>query len=158
MIGIYAGSFSVPTMGHLDVIRRSAAVLDGVVVAVLANPEKRYAFPPEKRARWLERAVEGLPNVRVVWDNGLLVDVARRCGAGVIVRGVRGESDLAYEMPMAEVNRRLSGMDTIFFVARSEFSYLSSTIVMDVARHGGSIEGMVPAQIADDIANSIKEC
>lgn len=158
MIGIYAGSFSVPTMGHLDVIRRSAAVLDGVVVAVLANPEKRYAFPPEKRARWLERAVEGLPNVRVVWDNGLLVDVARRCGAGVIVRGVRGETDLAYEMPMAEVNRRLSGMDTIFFVARSEFSYLSSTIVMDVARHGGSIEGMVPAQIADDIANSIKEC
>ena len=102
MIGLYAGSFSVPTMGHMDIIRRAAAVLDGLVVAILVNPEKRYAFSPERRARWLEKAVEDLPNVRVVWDNGLLVDVAKRCGAGVIVRGVRGESDLGYEMPLAE--------------------------------------------------------
>lgn len=86
------------------------------MVAILVNPEKRYAFSPERRARWLEKAVEDLPNVRVVWDNGLLVDVAKRCGAGVIVRGVRGESDLGYEMPLAEANRHLAGLDTLFFV------------------------------------------
>ena len=158
MLGLYAGSFPVPTMGHMDMICRAASVLDGLVVAVLANPEKRYAFSPQKRARWLEIATADLPNVRVVWDNGLLVDVARRCGAGITVRGVRGESDLGYEMPLAQANRHLSGLDTLFFVARPELAYLSSTIVMDIARHGGDIAGMVPAQIADDIVNSIKEC
>lgn len=158
MIGLYAGSFSVPTMGHMDIIRRAATVLDGLVVAILVNPEKRYAFPPERRARWLEKAVEDLPNVRVVWDNGLLVDVAKRCGAGVIVRGVRGESDLGYEMPLAEANRHLAGLDTLFFVARPELAYLSSTIVMDIARHGGDVSEMIPAQVADDIVNAIKEC
>ena len=150
MIGLYAGSFSVPTMGHMDIIRRAAAVLDGLVVAILVNPERR--------ARWLEKAVEDLPNVRVVWDNGLLVDVAKRCGAGVIVRGVRGESDLGYEMPLAEANRHLAGLDTLFFVARPELAYLSSTIVMDIARHGGDVSEMIPAQVADDIVNAIKEC
>lgn len=102
--------------------------------------------------------MEDLPNVRVVWDNGLLVDVAKRCGAGVIVRGVRGESDLGYEMPLAEANRHLAGLDTLFFVARPELAYLSSTIVMDIARHGGDVSEMIPAQVADDIVNAIKEC
>ena len=158
MIGLYAGSFSVPTMGHMDIIRRAATVLDGLVVAILVNPEKRYAFPPEWRAQWLEKATEDLPNVRVVWDNGLLVDVAKRCGAGVIVRGVRGESDLGYEMPLAEANRHLAGLDTLFFVTRPEVANLTSTIVMDIARHGGDVSKMIPAQVADDIVNAIKEC
>jgi len=157
MIGIYAGSFSPPTCGHLDIIRRAARVLDEVVVAVLINPEKTYVFSPEQRAGWLARAAADIPNVRVVWDSGLLVDVARRVGAGVIVRGVRGERDLGYEMPIAEANRRLSGLDTMYLAASPELAYLSSTIVMDIARHGGDISGMVPHEILADIVSSIKE-
>ena len=157
MTGIYAGSFSPPTCGHLDIIRRAAQMLDEVVVAILVNPEKKYIFSAEKRAQWLMKATEGIDNVRVVWDNGLLVDVAKRCGAGVIVRGVRGTADLEYEMSLADVNRHLSGIDTVFLPAQPELGYISSTIVMDVARHGGSIVGMVPDAIADDIVTSIKE-
>ena len=89
---------------------------------------------------------------------GVYLEVAKRCDAGVIVRGVRGESDLGYEMPLAEANRHLAGLDTLFFVARPELAYLSSTIVMDIARHGGDVSEMIPAQVADDIVNAIKEC
>ena len=157
MKGIYAGSFSPPTSGHLDIIRRAAQVLDEVVVAILVNPEKKYIFSAEKRAEWLTRAVKGIDNVRVVWDNGLLVDVAGRYGAGVIVRGVRGTADLEYEMTLADANRHLSGIDTMFFPSRPELGFISSTVVMDIARHGGSIRGLVPDAIADDIVSSIKE-
>ena len=157
MKGIYAGSFSPPTCGHLEIIRRAAAVLDEVVVAILVNPEKKYLFSAETRAQWLMKATDGIDNVRVVWDNGLLVDVAKRCGAGVIVRGVRGTADLEYEMSLSEANRHLSGIDTMFFPSKPELGFISSTVVMDIARHGGSIKGLVPDAIADDIVSSIKE-
>ena len=131
---IYAGSFSPPTLGHLDIIRRAAAMFDEVVVAVLSQSEKTYLFSLEKRREMLARVTDDLANVRVVADTGMLVELARREGADVILRGIRDASDLPLEMQMATANRQIS-----------------SSIVRDCARHGAPIESMVPEQIVNDI-------
>ena len=151
MIAVYAGSFSPPTKGHLDIIRRGAAMFDSLIVAVLSQEEKRYRFSPEDRRKMLETITEGLPNVRVISDTGLLVDVVRREGADVILRGLRNSSDLLFEMQMAEANRQIGGMETIFISCLPEYSMISSTIVRDCAAHGAPIGAMVPEEIAGEI-------
>ena len=107
MKAIYAGSFSPPTNGHLDVIRRGARLYDELIVAVLSQREKQYLFSPEARRALLETITRDIENVRVVADTGLLVDVARREGADVILRGLRNGSDLLFEMQMAQANRTI---------------------------------------------------
>ena len=151
MIAVYAGSFSPPTKGHLDIIRRASAMFDQVVVAVLSQEEKQYRFSPEERRGMLERIVGGLPNVRVISDTGLLVDVVRREGADVILRGLRNASDLLFEMQVAEANRQIGGVETIFIGCLPEYSMISSSIVRDCAAHGAPIEAMVPEEIAGKI-------
>lgn len=148
---IYAGSFCPPTNGHLDIIRRGAALYQKVIVAVLANPDKKYLLSPEQRVDMLNRCVADLSNVEVVRDDGLLIEVAKRYGAGVILRGVRGTGDLEYEMQLAIANRKLSGIETVFLPSSPESSYLSSSIVNACAMHGGDISGMVPECIISDI-------
>lgn len=148
---IYAGSFCPPTNGHMDIIERGAALYERLIVAVLANPEKKYLLTPQQRVDMLVRCTEHLPNVEVVRDDGLLVNVAKRCGAGVILRGVRGSGDLEYEMQLAIANRKLSGIETVFLPASPESSYLSSSIVNACAMHGGDISGMVPECIITEI-------
>ena len=148
---IYAGSFCPPTNGHMDIIERGAALYERVIVAVLANPEKKYLISPQQRVDMLQRCTAHLPNVTVVSDDGLLVNVAKRCGAGVILRGVRGAGDLEYEMQLAIANRKLSGIETVFLPASPESSYLSSTIANACAMHGGDISGMVPECIVTDV-------
>ena len=133
---IYAGSFSPPTLGHLDIIRRASALFDEVVVAVLSQSEKQYLFSLEKRREMLAR-VTG--------------DLARREGADAILRGIRDASDLPLEMQMATANRQIGGLDTVFLICSPLYSLLSSSIVRDCARHGAPIEGMVPEQIVNDI-------
>ena len=151
MIAVYAGSFSPPTKGHLDIIRRASAMFDALIVAVLSQEEKQYRFSPQERREMLEIITEGLPNVRVISDTGLLVDVVRREGADVIVRGLRNSSDLLFEMQMAEANRQIGGLETIFVSCLPEYSMISSTIVRDCAAHGAPIEAMVPEEIAGKI-------
>ena len=151
MIAVYAGSFSPPTLGHLDVIRRSAAMFDGLVVAVLSQEAKRYDFSPEQRRDMLRKITADLPNVRVICDTGLLVDVVRRERADVILRGLRNENDLAFELQLAEANRRIGGIETIYVGCLPEYSMISSTIVRDCAAHGAPIESMVPGEIAGEI-------
>ena len=151
MIAVYAGSFSPPTKGHLDIIRRGAAMFDTLVVAVLSQEEKQYRFSPEDRRGMLEQITGDLPNVRVISDTGLLVDVVRREGADVILRGLRNVSDLLFEMQMAEANRQIGGLETIFISCLPEYSMISSTIVRDCAAHGAPIEAMVPGEIAGKI-------
>ena len=151
MIAVYAGSFSPPTKGHLDIIRRASAMVDDLIVAVLSQEAKRYRFSPEDRREMLVRITEDLPNVRVISDTGLLVDVVRREGADVIVRGLRNSSDLLFEMQMAEANRQIGGVETIFISCLPEYSMISSTIVRDCAAHGAPIESMVPQEIAGKI-------
>lgn len=151
MIAVYAGSFSPPTRGHLDIIRRAAGMFDELIVAVLSQAEKRYPLSPQRRRELIERIVRDMPNVRVVSDTGLLVDVVRRFGADVILRGLRNSSDLLFEMQLAEANRRIGGVETIFISCLPEYSMLSSTIVRDCASHGAPIESMVPEEIAGEI-------
>lgn len=151
MIAVYAGSFSPPTKGHLDIIRRAAGLFDEVIVAVLSQESKRYLFSPEERRNMLLEITRGLENVRVVSDTGLLVDVVRREGADVIVRGLRNSSDLLFEMQMAEANRQIGNIETVFISCLPEYSMISSTIVRDCASHGAPIASMVPQEIVGKI-------
>lgn len=151
MIAVYAGSFSPPTLGHLDVIHRASAIFDELVVAVLSQRAKQYAFPPEVRMQMLEEITREFRNVRVVADTGLLVDLAHREGADVIVRGLRNSSDLLFEMQMAEANRRIGSIETVFISCLPEYSMISSTIVRDCASHGAPIDSMVPEEIIGKI-------
>jgi pantetheine-phosphate adenylyltransferase len=151
MRAIYPGSFSPPTLGHLDIIRRAAKLFDEVVVAVLSQSEKRYLFSLEERKDMLRRILTGVPNARVVSDTGLLADVAKLEGADVILRGIRDASDLPLEMQMASANRKIGDVETVFLVCSPEYSLLSSSIVRDCARHRAPIHGMVPPEIVNDI-------
>jgi len=151
MKAVYAGSFSPPTKGHLDIIRRSAAMFDQLVVAVLSQEAKRYLFSPEERKEMLLEITREFDNVRVISDTGLLVDVVRREGADVIVRGLRNSSDLLFEMQMAEANRQIAGIETLFVSCLPEYSMISSTIVRDCASHGAPIGSMVPEAIVGKI-------
>lgn len=151
MIAVYAGSFSPPTKGHLDVIRRSSALFDEVVVAVLSQQAKKYLFSPEERQAMLLEITREFKNVRVISDTGLLVDVAHREGADVIIRGLRNSSDLLFEMQMAEANRQIGNIETVFISCLPEYSMISSTIVRDCAAHGAPIASMVPQEIIGKI-------
>ena len=151
MIAVYAGSFSPPTLGHLDIIRRSAAMFDEVVVAVLSQQAKKYLFSVEERLEMLREITGEFENVRVVADTGLLVDVVKREGADVIVRGLRNSADLLFEMQMAEANRQIGNIETIFISCLPEYSMISSTIVRDCAKHGAPIQSMVPEKIIGKI-------
>ena len=151
MKAIYAGSFSPPTLGHLDIIERASAIFDEVIVAVLSQQAKQYLFFPEERVKMLKAITGRFPNVRVISDHGLLVDVMKRESADVIVRGVRDSQDLLFEMQMAEANRQIGGVETVFLGCRPEYSQISSTIVRDCAFHGAPLKTMVPEEIIDQI-------
>ena len=154
MKAIYAGSFSPPTNGHMDIISRASAMFDELIVAVLSQAEKKYLFSTEMREEMLKTVTAGMKNVRVASGQGLLVDLVRREGADVIVRGLRGPSDLTFEAQMAEANRRIGGVETVFLHSRPEYSMISSTIVRDCAAHGAPIESMVPGEIVKEIVDA----
>ena len=150
---LYPGSFDPVTLGHLDVIERAATVFERVVVAVLVNPRKSPLLPERERIAAIREAVETeLPEspgrVEVESFDGLTVDFARRVGATFIVRGLRAVSDFESELQMAHMNRRLAPeVDTIFFMTSLEHSYLSSSLVKEIAQFGGDVSGMVPASV-----------
>jgi pantetheine-phosphate adenylyltransferase len=138
------GSYDPVTAGHSDVIRRAAALYDEVVVAVLHNPAKAGLFSVVERMDFIRDDVRDLPGVRVeAFAGQLLVDVCREVGADVIIKGLRGGTDLAYEMPMALMNRHLSGVETMFLPGNPRFEHISSSLVKEVARFGGDISGLV---------------
>ena len=148
VLAVYPGSFDPVTNGHLDIIRRGSRLFDRIVVAILSNPEKEPLFGLQERRRILQRATAGIPNVSVDSFDGLLVDYARRQGAQVIVRGLRALSDFEYEFQMALMNRRLdSSIETVFMMPSETYSYLSSRLVKEVVRLGGSVTGLVPPEV-----------
>lgn len=147
MKAVYAGSFSPPTLGHMNIISRAAGMFDEVIVAVLSQAAKKYLFSPEERMEMLKMVTEDIPNVRVISDHGMLVDVVKREGADVIIRGLRSSEDLLFEMQLAEANHKIGGVETLFLSCQSEYSMISSTIVRDCASHGAPIDSMVPKQI-----------
>ncbi|MEX0592036.1 MAG: pantetheine-phosphate adenylyltransferase [Nitriliruptoraceae bacterium] len=145
------GSYDPVTNGHLDVITRAARRFDEVVVAVVGNPSKQPTFTAEERvamvAAEIEELVAGGANVRVMSFDGLLVDFCRDHGIGVICKGLRGVADFESEQQMAQMNTRIGDVETMFLATRPDLSYLSSSLVREVAALGGSITGMVPASV-----------
>jgi pantetheine-phosphate adenylyltransferase len=147
---VYPGSFDPVTMGHIDLIQRSAALFDKVVVAILRNTDKTPLFTVEERTAMLEDAVKDFKNVSIVSFAGLLVDFAEKIEASIIVRGIRAISDYEYELQMALMNRRLSNkVETVFMLPAESYSFLSSRLVKEIAHHGGSIRGLVPADVEE---------
>jgi pantetheine-phosphate adenylyltransferase len=145
------GMFDPVTNGHLDIVNRAAALFDRVVVAVVENPTKEPLFGTEERVAMLEEAVAGLRGVEVSSFDGLLVDYARERGVDVIVKGLRAVSDFDYELQMAQMNRHLSQIETYFVPTSPKWSYLSSSLVKQVAKFGGDVSGMVPEHVARNL-------
>ena len=147
----YPGSFDPMTLGHLDIIRRASEMFDVLIISVLDNPKKKPLFSVEERVKILQKATEDLPNVEVDSFTGLQVDYAREKDLHTAVRGLRAVTDFEYELQLAQTNRTLSGgdLDTIFLSTSLEYSYLSSSVVKEIAYFGGDISKMVPPFVAD---------
>jgi pantetheine-phosphate adenylyltransferase len=153
MRALYPGSFDPLTLGHLDLIERASRLFDGVVVAVLQNPSKRPAFPLEQRLEQIRSATGHLQGVEVGSFDGLTVECARRCGAQVILRGLRALSDFEFELQIAHTNQSLEPqVETLFLATAVHHSFLSSSVVKEVARFGGDVQHMVPPGVAQDLA------
>ncbi len=144
-IAVYPGTFDPVTNGHIDLIRRGLAIFDRVIVSVAPSERKNPMFSPAERVEMMKEAVAGLPGVEVEIFEGLLVDHVVKKGANVVIRGLRAVSDFEYELQMALMNRRLTDhVETVFMMPSEEYSYLTSTVVKEVAGFGGSVEGLVP--------------
>jgi len=152
-LAIYPGSFDPPTLGHLDVVERASRLFDDLIVAIGVNSNKNPLLSNAERIEALTESVRHLPNVRITEFSGLLVEYAQEVGAKSIVRGLRATADFEYEFQMAMVNRRLNhDVDSIFLMTKWEHSYLSSSIVREVALLGGDYSEMVPASVASVMA------
>ena len=152
LIAVYPGSFDPITLGHLDIMERGAKLFDQLVVAVLKNPNKSPLFSAEERVTLIRRSTMHLPNVDADAFSGLTVDYARRIDAKVLIRGLRVMSDFEAELQMAHTNKTLNGnIETMFLATRSDYSFLSSSVVKEVARFGGPVAHLVPAPVVTEI-------
>jgi pantetheine-phosphate adenylyltransferase len=150
------GSFDPVTTGHLDIIARAARMFETVLVSVAPNSSKTPLFTLAERVEMLQEACAPWPNVRVDAFQGLLVEYAVKNDATVIVKGLRAVSDFEYELQMAMMNRKLnSAVETVFLMTEAEHSYLSSSIVKEIARLGGSVEGLVPSHVEERLRQKV---
>lgn len=151
-IAIYPGSFDPITLGHLDIIERGSRLFDKIIVIVSCNPNKQPLFPLEKRLAQIKKCTEKLSNIKVDSFVGLTVDYAKSQKAGILIRGLRAVSDFEKELQMAHANKTLWGeIETVFLATSNEYSFLSSSMVKEIAKFGGSIDHLVPNNVADDI-------
>ncbi|PGE99714.1 pantetheine-phosphate adenylyltransferase [Bacillus pseudomycoides] len=147
-IAISSGSFDPITLGHLDIIKRGAKVFDEVYVVVLNNSSKKPFFSVEERLELIREATKDIPNVKVDSHSGLLVEYAKMRNANAILRGLRAVSDFEYEMQITSMNRKLDeNIETFFIMTNNQYSFLSSSIVKEVARYGGNVAGLVPSAV-----------
>lgn len=155
---VYPGSFDPVTFGHLDVMARSAVLVDELIVGVLNNNTKTPLFSVEERVNILLEATKDITNIRIESFTGLSIDFVKKCDAKFIVRGLRAITDFDYELQMAQTNRIMDqDIDTIFLTTSLEYAYLSSTTVKEVAAYGGDISKFVPPVVVDRIYNKIWE-
>lgn len=145
---IYPGSFDPCTLGHLDIIERSAKLFDVIYVGVLNNSQKNSLFSVEERVNMIKELTKDMPNVKVMSFDGLLVDFAKEIGVSTVIRGLRAITDFEYELQIAQTNHvQYQNLETVFLTTSLNYSYLSSTVVREFASHGGDISRFVPAEI-----------
>jgi pantetheine-phosphate adenylyltransferase len=150
---VYPGSFDPVTLGHIDLVTRSSDIFDQVVVGVADNPRKKALFTKEERVDFIKEATKGLDNVSVVIFETLLVEFASSVGAKVIIKGLRAVSDFDYELQMSFINRRLaSDLETMFLMPSEEYSFVSSSLIKEIAAHKGDISSMVPKQVENALS------
>ncbi len=155
-VALYAGSFDPLTNGHLDILSRARRLADRVVMAVLENDSKKPLFSVEERIEMIREIIGEDPDIPIRSFSGLLVDFANEVGATLIVRGLRAVSDYEYELQMALMNRRLApGIETVFLMAKEEYSYVSSRLVKEVARLKGDVTGLVPNSVRLRLQNRL---
>lgn len=155
---IYPGSFDPVTFGHMDIIRRSSAITEELIVGVLQNKSKIPLFSVEERVRMLKEVTKEIKNVKIVPFEGLLIDFAREVEAKVIVRGLRAVTDFEYELQMAQTNHKLNPeIETMFMTTGLDYSYLSSSVVREIAAFGGDISQFVPESVIKQVTEKIKE-
>lgn len=149
-IAVCPGSFDPITYGHLDIIERASKLFDTVYVSVLKNSSKQGLFTPEERVALIESVTHNLDNVRVIEFKGLLIECCQEVGASAIVRGLRAVSDFEYEMQLTSMNRKLDdSIETMYMMTNNNYSFISSSIVKEVAKYGGKIEDLVPPEVED---------
>ena len=157
---IYPGSFDPITLGHLNIIKRAAACFDKLIVCVMVNASKKTSglFTPEERVELLKKATARFPNVEVDFSDELLAAYAKRRRAHVVVKGLRAVSDFEQEVQMAVINRKLNPkLETMFLASSEKYTYLSSTIVKEMARYGANLQEFVPREIVDDVNRRMRE-
>ena len=152
MKAVCPGSFDPVTMGHLDIYLRAAAHFDELVVLVTGNPNKKSGlFTIEERMDLIRQVTADVPNIRVDWWGGLLVDYTTEHGIHALVKGLRTALDYEYELPMAQMNRRLTGIDTFFLLTDEKYGYISSSLLKEVAKYGGDVDGLLPHVVAEAV-------
>lgn len=148
-LAVYPGSFDPLTKGHLDIIQRACRLFEFVIVAISNNSSKKHTFSVQERIEMAEAAIKGLPNADADTYGGLLVDYLRAKKARVLIRGLRAVSDMEYEFQLASMNRRLHGdVETVFLMPDEQYTYLSSSIIKEVARLGAPVDAFVPPSVA----------
>ncbi len=155
---VYPGTFDPMTNSHLDIVERSRKIFDEVIVAITTNPSKKPLFTIKERVAHIRDAIKNFENVEVDTFDGLLVDYVVREGGVAIIRGLRAVSDFEYELQMALMNRRLSQgkVETVFMMPPEEYSFLSSTMVKEVASFGGPVKGLVPGKVAEALRKKFR--
>ena len=156
-IAVYPGSFDPITLGHLNIIRRAASVFDELLVCVMVNSEKNPLFTHEERVELIRRTVAKYPNVKTEMSDELLVEFMKKRGARVIIKGMRAVSDYEREFQIALVNRKLNpSIETLLMLSSEKYTYLSSSVVKEMARYGADLGTFVPKEIIDDVFRKIE--
>lgn len=156
-VAVYPGSFDPVTNGHLDIIERASPLFDQLIVTVAQNLEKNPLFSVNERVEMLKAVTSSISNVRIDTFEGLLVNYLKKQECKIIVKGLRAVSDFEIELQMALINKKLSGVETVFLVTNTEYSYLSSSIVKEVASFGGCVEGLVPKKVEERLEEKFRK-
>jgi len=142
---VFPGSFDPITLGHVDIIKRSIPLFKKIIIAVGVNDDKKYLFSVEKRMEFIKKTFQNEPKIKVDFYRNLTVDYCKQQQADFILRGLRNPADFEFEKAIAQTNRKLSGIDTVFLLTSADTSYISSSIVRDILRHNGDVSGLVPS-------------